>query len=319
MKNRSHSTGRVRQRWRNLYEQAGADAEERILKYREIKTNFKQKDIVYVVKVETDTLINLVRRAPVFAALSERPMDRRDLQDHLDVSRPTVHRLTRALIDCGLIKRVNGEFMLTAFGEAVAAAVTSFEQSVDTAQEIAPLLRVAKEHDLALEGSAFTDATVTNAESGNPYRPANRFMTLLEDTDQLRGLDPSSINPLHLDQIYTRIVGGMETDVVFPPGVVEELFEANPDRATRALESGNLTVHSHDDLPFGVTICDDRIGIGIYDTETGILRTYIDTDDPSARKWAKRVYSNYRNEATNVTEHAQFSELPPIQSISDSD
>ena len=271
--------------------------------------------------METDALIELVRRAPVFAALRERPMDRRDLQEHLGVSRPTVHRLTRALVDRGLIKRVDGEFTLTAFGEAVTAAVTSFEQSVDTAQEIAPLLRVAKNQDLDLtvEGSAFADATVTNAKPGGPYRPVHRFMTVLEDTERLRGLDPASINPLYLDEIYTQIVDGMETDVVFPPEVVEELLESAPDRAAGALESGNLTLRTHNDLPLKVMLSDERIGVGIYDPKTGILRTYIDTDDSPARKWAETVYSIYREEATKVTEHDRFSDLPLIQSVTDSD
>lgn len=269
--------------------------------------------------METDALIEVVRRTPVFAALRERPMDRRDLQEHLDVSRPTVHRLTRALDERGLVKRVDGEFTLTALGEAVATEVATFEHNVETAHEIAPLLRVAGEHDLAVDVSAFADATVTSAAPGNPYRPVNRFMSLVENTDTLRGLDPAALNPLHIEDIYRRIVDGMETDAVFPPGVVEDLLTSNPERARTALESGNLTLRTHDELPFGLTLCDERVGVGVYDAETGMLRTYIDTDAPAAREWAEATYETYRNESTVLDEHADFADLPPVAALAEED
>lgn len=267
--------------------------------------------------METDALIEIVRRTPVFAALGERPMDRRDLQECLDVSRPTVHRLTRALDERGLVERVDGEFALTALGEAIAAEVTTFERNVETAYEIAPLLGVAKEHDLPVDTPAFTDATVTSAEPGNPYRPVNRFMSLVENTDRLRGLDPAALNPLHIEDIHRRIVEGMETDAVFPPAVVEDVLTSNPERARTALESGNLTLRTHEELPFGLTLCEERIGVGVYDAETGMLRTYIDTDSPAAREWAEDVYERYRNAATPLGEHADLAALSPVAALAD--
>lgn len=263
--------------------------------------------------METERLIELVRRGPVLDVLCrEGVVDRRELEDHLGVSRSTVHRFTRSLRDSGLIDRTADGFVLTPLGEVCAREVAEFESTIETAWELAPVLEAASASDIEIDPEAFADVTVTTAEPGNPYRPVNRFMTLVEGTETLRGLDPASINPLHLEDLYGRIVGGMETEVVFPPTVVWELLSSNPDRARAAFGSGNLSIRVHDELPFGLTLCDDRIGVGVYDDEVGLLRTYADTDAPAAYEWAEDVYAEYRAESTPLTEHAEFSGLSSL-------
>jgi predicted transcriptional regulator len=270
--------------------------------------------------MDTDQFIELVRRAPVLEALREEgAMDRRELEQHLDVSKSTVHRFTRSLRENGLIERSGGAFVLTSVGEVSAEEMAAFKASIETAWELAPVLQVTRAHGVDIDVAAFADATVTTAEPGNPYRPVNRFMSLVAETDTLRGLDPASINPLHVDDIYERIVNGMETDAVFPSAVVENLLTSNPERAERAFESGNLRLRIHDDIPFGLTLCDDRIGVGIYDDDTGLLRTYADTDAPAAHEWAEAVYTNYRDKATELREHPEISQLPPVQVFDDSE
>ncbi|EMA43618.1 helix-turn-helix transcriptional regulator [Halococcus saccharolyticus] len=264
--------------------------------------------------MNTERLIELIRRAPVLEALREEGMmDRRELEQHLDVSKSTVHRFTRFLLENGLIERAGGEFVLTPLGEVSAEEIAAFDTSIQTAWQLAPVLEVANAHGVDIDLKAFADATVTIAAPGNPYRPVNRFMSLVSETDSLRGLDPASINPLHMDDIYQRIVDGMETEAVFPPAVIENILTSNPERAKTAFESGNLTLRVHDDLPFGLTLCDNRIGVGIYDEDTGLLRTYADTDAPAAHEWAEAVYTTYRDEATPFTDHAELFDLSSNQ------
>ena len=266
--------------------------------------------------METERLIDLIRRAPMLDALrSAGGMDRRDLERHLGVSKSTVHRFTRALREEGLVERSSGEFVLTPLGEVCTETLVEFETGIETAWAVAPVLEVASAHGIEVDLGAFADATVTTAEPGNPYRPVNRFMSLVSETETLRGLDPASINPLHLDEINERIVDGMRTAAVFPPAVVEELLRTNPERAERVFASGNLALRVHDDLPFGLTLCDDRVGVGVYGDETGLLRTYVDTDAPAAREWAERVYANYREEAAELTDHADLADLEPVAAL----
>lgn len=268
--------------------------------------------------MDTERFIELIRRAPVLKVLREEGgADRRDLEQRLNVSRSTVHRFTRSLREYDLIEYSGGTFMLTSLGEVCVEEVTTFETAIETAWELAPVLEVVNATGIEIDMAVFVDATVTSAEPGNPYRPVNRFMSLVSDTNTLRGLDPASINPLHLDELYERIITGMKTDVVFEPAVVEELLTSNPDRARTAFESGNLTVRTYDDLPFGLTLYDDRMGVGIYGEEMGLLRMYVDTDTPAAYEWAEKIYTDYQDRATELTEHKTLSQLPPVQVLRD--
>lgn len=261
----------------------------------------------------TEELVELARRASALAILREGVLDRRELQERLEISRPTAHRFTRSFEDRGFIERSQGELALTPMGEVIAESVTEFQRTVETARRIEPLLNVVPGCGPAFVREAFAGATVTTAEPGDPYSGVRRFMSLIEDSGTLRGIDPTAINPLHLDALHAQIVDGMETDAIFLPEVIESLLESNPKRAREAFESGNLTLRAHDDLPFGVTLCDDRIGVGIYDDETGLLEMYIDTDAPAARKWAEDVYAAYRNESTRLADHPELAELLPVE------
>lgn len=250
--------------------------------------------------MDTDALVTVVRRAPALSALTEGPMDRQDLQERLDVSRPTVHRLTRALDEAGLVERVDGEFVLTPLGEVVADRVASFERDVESARRLAALLGPVREAPVEFDVRVFADATVTRAGPGDPYAPVSRFMELVGGTASLRGMDPAAVNPLHLDDLHRAIVDGMETDAIFQPDVVEELMANNPERARDAFESGNLTLRTLDDVPFGLTLCDDRVGVGVYEQELGMLEVYVDTDDPAAYDWGEDVFEAYRAAADPV-------------------
>ncbi|WP_276254497.1 helix-turn-helix transcriptional regulator [Halomontanus rarus] len=260
--------------------------------------------------MDTEGLIEIIRQKPVLDALREEGgLDRRALEQHLNVSRSTVHRFTRSLRDSDLIERTDSEFVLTPLGEVTAEEVVEFQSALEAASELAPILRVTAAHDVDVDIEAFTGATVTTTAPGDPYRPVNRFMSLVKSTETLRGLDPASINPLHVDELYDNINDGMKTEAVYPPVVLEGLLTSNPERARTVIESGNLTFWVHDDIPFGLTLCDDRIGVGVYDDETGLLRTYVDTDSPTAREWAEDVYATYRAEATPLTEALDFARL----------
>ncbi|MFC6837721.1 helix-turn-helix transcriptional regulator [Halomarina ordinaria] len=247
---------------------------------------------------ETEWLVSVVRRAPLLAALRTEPHDRRDLQAALDVSKPTVHRATRSLADHGLVERENGHYRLTAAGHVVAERVDDLARAGRAARRLDPLLEVVDPEALGLRVEHFAGATVTSAAPGTPYRPVERFMSLVEGTDSLRGFDTATVAPMHVEGIYERIVDGMETDIVYLPSVVESILESNPERGAAAVESGNLTLSVHEAVPCGLALFDERVGVGGYDPETGTLSVFVDTDDPAAYEWGEALYERYREEST---------------------
>ena len=246
---------------------------------------------------DTALLTELVRRAPVFEALREESLDRRDLQDRLDCSKPTVHRIVTSLGEKGLVQRKNGEFELTPLGATVAAPLGRFEGEVGAAIALRPVLARLLDEPVAFDLATVVDARVTRAEPGNPYKPVNRFASLVEDSDTLRGFDTTTLAPIHVEGIHRRICDRMTTEIVYHPAAIEDILTTNPDRGTEALESGNLSLWTHEDLPCGLAVFDDRVGIGGYDDETGMLSVFVDTEDPAAREWGLSLFAHYKREA----------------------
>ncbi len=237
-----------------------------------------------------------LKRADALATLRDGSMTRRELMDTLDVSRTTIHRLVRALEAADLVDQQGNDFVLTVFGHTVAEEVSTYRRRISAASRMQPFLETVDAFPGEIE--LFAEATVTVTEPTNPYAPVERFINLVTASGTLRGFDTTAIAPIIVPDIREAILSGMETDMIYLPPVVESIVEEYPDDIAEVADSGRLTLSTHSNLPFGLAIFDDRIGLGGYDAETGMLRTFVDTDDDRARTWALDLYDEYREEAT---------------------
>ncbi len=163
-------------------------------------------------------------------------------------------------------------------------------------------MKAVQDVPVDLELEAFSDAVVTSAEHGDSYGPVARFVSLVEETDSLRGFDMDIIAPLYLDEIQQRIVNGMETEEIAVADVTRNILDSHPEKCFNACSSGKLTVKLQDDLPFGLAIFDHPVGIGVCEPGTRFLRTFADTDSREVREWAEAVYDLYDAEATLMEE-----------------
>ena len=245
-------------------------------------------------RVDTDLLGDIVRHGPVLEALLKEPLDRREIEERLDVSRATSHRYTQWLDERGLIEKSDGRFRLTWRGAVIAEEVLRFEANVRTAYRMTPLLdAVCDDHrDFILE--PFVDATITVAEPDDPYRPIERFIGLVGESETFRGFNTTYMAPSVLGEFHRQAFEETDTEIIYLPHVVESLFETYPERVREAIDRGHLALRTREDLPYGLAIFDERVGIGGYDEITGLMRVFVDTDSPIAREWADRVYASVR-------------------------
>lgn len=254
---------------------------------------------------DPDLLIDLLRRSPLLEELQNDELDRRELQDRLDVSRATSHRHTRLLGELGVIEKTNGEFQLTESGQLLTDALVRFKREASSALQLAPVLEAVQDAPVEIDTGAFAGATVTSAEYGDPYSPVARFVALVRETEALRGIDLDAIAPLYMGEIQQRIVDGMETEDISYSEVTKDALEGYPEKCIDACASGYLTVQLHDDLPFALALFDDRVGIGVCERDTRNLREFVDTDSTEVRKWAEAVYEVYVSEAIPLEEYTQ--------------
>ncbi|MFC7230426.1 helix-turn-helix transcriptional regulator [Saliphagus sp. GCM10025308] len=245
-------------------------------------------------RIDTDRLGDIVRHGPVLEALLEEPLDRGEIEDRLDVSRATSHRFTQWLDEQGFAEKVDGRLQLTGRGEVVAEEVLRFEANVHTAQKLTPLLDVICEDHREFVVEPFVDATVTVAEPDDPYRPVERFISLVRESETFRGFNTTHMAPLALGGFHEQLFDATDTEIVYLPHIAEKLFDTYPERAQKAIENGYLALRTRNRLPYGLALFNECVGIGGYDETTGLMQVFVETDSPIAMEWAERVYNSVR-------------------------
>ena len=253
-----------------------------------------------------DDIAHLARsehRVATLVALTVRPRSRSELGEMTGVSSSTIRRTLREFEECDWIRKSGYQYEATQLGAFIASAMAELIERCETERKLRDVW-----HWLPGEASGFTidicsDAVVTVAEADDPYRPVNRFISLLQETDRFRfaGFDVAMLEPSK-NELYERIIDGMDAEIINPPRVVKYIRSTCPELLSETVESGNITVGLHDDLPsYGVGLFDDRLVISGYDPDSGTVRILLDTDAPEAREWSESTYESYRREARPLT------------------
>lgn len=251
---------------------------------------------------DVEFLARSQHRVTALAALARRPQSRADLRAMTQVSQSTIGRTLREFEKRNWIKRDGRQYETTELGSFVALAISDVIDRVETERTLRDVWEW-----LPSEASGFTidmcaNATVTVAKADDPYAPVNRFLELLRDTDEFRflGFDVALLEPCK-DELCQRILDGMQAELINPPRVAKYIRQSHPEQFSSALESGNLTVRLHDDLPsYGVSLFDDHVAISGYDPDSVMVRVLVDTSDEEAREWAESIYNFYQHETPTI-------------------
>ncbi|WP_306052526.1 helix-turn-helix transcriptional regulator [Natronococcus wangiae] len=243
---------------------------------------------------DTDELIDVIRHGPLLRALLAEPLDRREIESTLEVSKATSHRFVRWLEAQGYGERVDGRYRLTGLGETVAHGVSKFEAYLRTARRLDPLFEyICEDHDEFVV-EPFADATVTVATPADPYAPVARFLELLRESERFRGFNTTHMIPPGLDATGEGLLENRSVELIYRPDTVETLREDRETNLDDAIDEGNVAIRTRDALPYGLALFDERIGVGGYDEETGTMRVFVDTDTAIAREWATHVFERIR-------------------------
>lgn len=247
-------------------------------------------DIAYLARSE--------HRTPTLVAITVRPRSRSELWELAQVSSSTIRRTLREFEDRRWIRRNGYQYEATELGASVAEAMADLIERIETEQQVRDVWDSLPGRDDGFSIDLCAGATVTVADSDRPYRPVDRFLSLLNDTDRFRavGFEVAILEPSK-EELRARILDGMQAEIVAPPHLAEYIRSHCPGLIAETLESGNLTLRLHNDLPhYGLCLFDDRISIRGYDTDAGTLRVLLDTDSAAAREWAESTFESYERE-----------------------
>lgn len=241
-------------------------------------------------------------RVAVLTALAAGPHERGDLRAETGASAPTIGRILHDFERRGWLRRDGHEYALTQAGEFVAEHFTTLIERMETERrfrDVWPLLPGELDgftHELV------ADAVVTTVEPADPYAPENRCASFYPTTESVRGFDAALTAPHSFERLAERIRNGLDAEFVVSPDLSENLRASYPVGERRIDESDNLTTWWHDSLPMNrLVIFDDRVGIGGYDPDSGVLAVYVDSDATELREWALSTFEAFRREARPAT------------------
>ncbi|NIS35129.1 MAG: MarR family transcriptional regulator, partial [Actinobacteria bacterium] len=183
----------------------------------------------------------------------------------------------------------------TPLGAFIASAMADLIDRFETERQLREVWQRLPGEETGFTIDMCTGAVVTRAGADDPYAPVNRFMSLVREADEFRfaGIDVALLEPCR-EELCQRIVDGLQVEVVEPPRVAQYIRSTCPELFSEALDSGNLTVRLHDDLPpYGVGILDERVVICGYDDERASVRVLVDDDAAALREWAESVFATY--------------------------
>lgn len=245
-------------------------------------------DIAYLARSE--------HRGPTLIALTVRPRSRSELWEMTGVSESTIRRTLGEFEDRDWVERDGYQYEVTQLGAFVASAMADLIDRLETERQLRDVWRLLPGEETGFTIDMCSDATVTVADPEDPSGPISRFCTLIGDTDRLQftGLDVAMLDSCK-NELVERILEGMETELINPPRVATYIRSNCPNMFSEALETGNLDLRLHDELPsYGVSILDDRIAVTGYDQEGVTVRVLVDTDDGDAREWAESTFASHR-------------------------
>ena len=252
---------------------------------------------------DVEFLSRSAHRVAVLDALADGPRDRAELRDETGASDPTIGRILGDFEARGWTRRDGHAYALTRPGAYVAEHFAALLTRMETERRLRDAWPLLPGDLDGFDLDLLVDAVVTTVEPDDPYAPENRCASFYPTTDRVRGFDAALTAPHTFEGLAELVLGGLEAEFVVTPDLSRNL-EASYPEADRALTaSENLTLWLNGSLPTcRVVVFDERVGVGGYDPDSGVLGVYVDSDAPELREWAVSTFERFRRAARPARE-----------------
>jgi len=265
-------------------------------------------DIAYLARSE--------HRVPTLVALTERPRSRSELCELGGVSSSTMRRTLDEFEARIWIRKDGYQYTATRLGEVIASGMENLIERVETERNLRDVW-----HWLPDEVGEFTietweAMTVTVAEPDAPYRPVDRFESLLAETTELRLVRPEiALMEPCFDVLVRLIDEGVDVVLVARPESHTYFLSTYPERSADMMQQDNFTVLEHEGLPaYGTGLLDERATISCYEQDSGTVHALVDTEVAPIREWAQSVCETYASEGQPVeSDRVKTGELDDAQ------
>jgi predicted transcriptional regulator len=200
------------------------------------------------------------------------------------------------------IRKDGYQYTATRLGEVIASGMEDLIEQVEIERKLRDIWHWLPDEvgDFTIE--TWEAMTITVAEPDAPYRPVDRFESLLKETNELRLVHPEIALMEPCFEVLVQLIDeGVDVVLVARPESHTYFLSTYPERSAEMMQQDNFTVLEHDDLPsHGTGLLDKRVTISCYEQDSGTVHALIDTEVAPIREWAQSVYDTYTAKAQPV-------------------
>jgi predicted transcriptional regulator len=242
------------------------------------------------------------QRVQLLNVLTVSRMDLRSLKDELDSPRTTLQRNLALLEDQGWIKKTPSGYTVTPIGRLLAGEFVGMIETIERIGVLSPFLNEIDKIDMSkyVDTKHLDELVVTVPDSGQPYRPTNRLLEILDTATYRHGFLPvvSAILAQYTQQAAEPDQNDVE--VVLYRETVDTLRRQYPKDMKNTTEESRIEIFvCADELPYGLLIFEDRILLAAYD-DIGRMQALVESKSDEATEWGQRVYEEYRQQSTRL-------------------
>jgi predicted transcriptional regulator len=232
----------------------------------------------------------LSKRAEVLERIHECEHDASDLRNETDIADSTVYKSLRELEDAELIAREEGDYKLTAYGEAVYQK----HEEMSRVCEARPLVEHLGDE---FDPDTLADFETVLSKSHAPQKPVSRMEDIVDVSETVRGLAPV-VTERYVRFARENAVEGLEAEFVLESDVFEHIRSEYPEMLEEQLENGVSSYVAERSLSYGLLVSDTGVCVILYDD--GRIVGGLFSDSASVLNWGEGVYRRYHQNATEV-------------------
>ncbi|WP_224267996.1 helix-turn-helix transcriptional regulator [Haloprofundus salinisoli] len=251
---------------------------------------------------EIEFLARSQNRIAVLDAVASGPHTRRELEDAVGASQPTLARILRDFEERHWVEREGMRYDATASGAFVAASFTDLLSNVETEVHLRPVVQWLPTAHLDVDLARFDDARITRPTQTTPNGPLKRALELSAQAEAQLVVS-YVLNYEMLETLHGAAVEGTQSlRGVLSRETVETLRDDPTSwrRFRELLSCENVALRlAEEPIPFAVGVADETVYFFLRDGD-GLLRALLESTDSEIREWAVRAVNDYWNRGVGV-------------------
>ncbi|MFC4245410.1 helix-turn-helix transcriptional regulator [Natribaculum luteum] len=246
----------------------------------------------------------LYKRLSIFKRLINSPAYQNQLVDEVDASQSTIYRALKQLEDYNLVKKQDGMYAPTTFGEIVYTQYERTDEIVRTFAESKRLLETRQEIGTVLDPSVARDATTLVTGETRLDLVYEYLEEQVSEAAKISGVVPTIFSAMVETYLTQTTANQLDAEFVFGREATEHVKTNLSDEFKTLINTGNFDAYSYSgELPMGVVVITEPVKhvlVVIHD-DIGVVRGVIDSKDKAAVTWAIDWYSKHEAESTPLT------------------